>query len=230
MDVMTYRAPRPGPLFLVIHGAARNAAAYRDHARVLADRFGGAVAVPLFDARRFPTWRFQQAGVLRAGRPVPPGRWTTRILSGLVAAVPGQLKLPADTPVVLVGHSAGALLLQRAAAADPPSGVARIVAANGLLLVAPTTRVRFPRGLGGLPDPEGALRRYLAQPLTVFVGRRDPAFARLKAGFASGRQAASRRGWPFAWRLVVVPGVGHDHARMFAHPAMADALGLTGCR
>src|SRR4051812_41721878 len=55
LKLFTYKPKdsRKGPLLLVFHGADRNADDYRDAAIPLANRHGGLVVAPLFDAERF---------------------------------------------------------------------------------------------------------------------------------------------------------------------------------
>jgi hypothetical protein len=103
-----------------------------------------------------------------------------------------------------------------------------------------------PFGLGGVysgTEADAALRRYLEHPLTIYLGEADtnakaadlntsPAAlaqgkTRLERGintFNSGKELAASRNWPFNWRLVRVPDVGHDARRMFSAPEAADAL------
>jgi glycerophosphoryl diester phosphodiesterase len=96
-----------------------------------------------------------------------------------------------------------------------------------------------------LPDEfsnDAALRRYLAQPLTLYLGTADTVVddnltvspeanaqgaVRLERGrktFEAARQLAHDRGWTFHWRLVEAAGVKHDHTLMFNHPQAAVAL------
>ncbi|MBN3818646.1 hypothetical protein G3N57_19410, partial [Paraburkholderia sp. Se-20369] len=48
--------------------------------------------------------------------------------------------------------------------------------------------------------------------------------ARGLVAFQAARAAAERHGWAFNWRLVEVPGVGHDATRMFASPEAFGAV------
>ncbi|MGZ5845478.1 MAG: hypothetical protein ACXWJL_10810, partial [Xanthobacteraceae bacterium] len=90
-------------------------------------------------------------------------------------------------------------------------------------------------------DGEARLRRYLEQPLTIYLGegdthvddRDDSREARAQGAsrhergvnvFNVGRTLARERGWTFNWRLVELPGVGHSAQQMFAAPQLADAL------
>ena len=42
--------------------------------------------------------------------------------------------------------------------------------------------------------------------------------------FLTAQALAKSRGWPFNWRLVEVPGVGHDPRKMFNSPQALEAL------
>lgn len=106
----------------------------------------------------------------------------------------------------------------------------------------PTRQARFPYGYGDLPaqmSDDAALRRYLAQPVTIFLGTADllsknldllPAAiaqgdTRYQRGLNSFRMAqalAREKDWLFNWRLVEVPGAGHSAKSMY-HSPLADA-------
>jgi pimeloyl-ACP methyl ester carboxylesterase len=249
LQVYAYKPPAydGGPILVVLHGLGRNAAGYRDYARPLADRYGYLVIAPLFDRARFPTWRYQQGGIARlAGdtvHPGPPAVSTGDTIEQLVVVVRDMEQAPMRTYSVL-GHSAGAQALTRYAAFTQNEAM-HIAVANPSTYLWPSREVRYPYGYGGLPAAladDTALRRYLAQPLVVLLGtadvKQDPdlnvrpgAMAqgpnRYERGlnfFHTGEQIAQERGWPFAWRLLEVPGVGHSARRMFASEAAAAAF------
>ena len=110
----------------------------------------------------------------------------------------------------------------------------------------PSTKQAFPYGYGGAAASlatEETLRQYLAAPITVYLGTSDvgrryldeedganeQGSSRLERGinfYRAGELLSSQRGWPLAWRLVEVPGVGHNARRMFAAPQIKAALGL----
>ncbi len=85
------------------------------------------------------------------------------------------------------------------------------------------------------------MRRYLEQPLTIYLGeddverddRNNTAEARAQGAsrhqrgmnmFDAGQKLAQARRWTFNWRLVQLPGVGHDDQKMLAAKQAADAL------
>lgn len=247
IEVFTYRPPtyRDGPLIFVFHGVQRNAADYRNFAITLAERFGAIVAAPLFDRARFPYESYQQGGILQDGQFQPPEHWSFSRVPAIIAAVQAATG-DHPRPYYLIGHSAGGQFVARLAALVGDLGAERLVSTNPGSHLFPTREAPYGYGLGGLPEEasnDAALQRYLATPLTFFLGTGDndpqhraldrspPAlhqgphrYARGLACFAHGQNLAAERGWAFNWRLVEVPAIDHDAARMFAAAEVADAL------
>ena len=166
--------------------------------------------------------------------------WTTTLALKLVDAVRRGEGRP-DLEHYLLGHSAGGQFLCRLAAFLSVTAK-RLVIANPGTWVFPND-ADFPFGFGGRIAPlagEATFRRYLALPLTVYLGTADLDGANLTTGaamfqgktryergrnfFAAGKALARKKRWPFNWRLVTVPGVGHSGARMFASPRIERAL------
>src|SRR5262249_3459821 len=143
----------------------------------------------------------------------------------------------------LLGHSAGAQFLDRLAA-FVPTEARRIVVANAGSYVFPSLGIDAPYGLGKVysgTEGEPALRRYLEQPLTIYLGQghtRDderndypgalargaPRYQRGLNVFNAAKPRAQARGWKFNWRLVELPGVGHNARKMFSAPQASEAL------
>jgi len=244
IDVFTYRPAscRPRGILVVFHGIGSNAATYRDDARPLADGLCRLVVAPLFDEARFPSWRYQRGGVVYGGHPVAPEEWTVNLVPRLVAWARAREGRP-DMPYALLGHSAGAQVLGRAAA-YVPLAAERIVIADPSTWVLPDTTTPAPFGFGGIFPPkkaDAALRRYLAAPITVLVGAEDTGSKDLAAGteaeeqganrlerarttFDRAREAAHAHGWAFGWRFIEIPGIAHSAQRNFASPQARDAL------
>ena len=251
IELHTYKPPRyaGGPILLVLHGLGANAPGYRDYAMPLADQLGFLVVAPLFDRKRFPTWRYQAGGLVRDQRAdgeftvEPEAQWTGRLFLAIIDSVRVAEGRP-DLAYALIGHSAGGQALSRFAAFMPHQAQ-RIVIANPSTWLWPTRDERFPFGFGGLPAPladDAALQRYLAQPVTVLLGaadlRRDnnlnvhpPAerqgatrYERGHNAFRAAQQLAQDRGWAFNWKLVEVPAVGHSARRMLGSPQARAAL------
>jgi dienelactone hydrolase len=242
MTVFTYRPANCSDLslLLVFHGVARNARSYRDYARPLADRNCLLLVAPRLDQRDFPGWRYQRGGIVKDGVVQNPSDWTGRLVPAMVDWVRQQEGRP--LAYSLLGHSAGGQFLERLAA-FVPTQAKRIVVANPGSYVFPSLDVAAPYGLArvyGGADGETQLRRYLEQPLTIYLGEADTrddrddnpetraqGASRHQRGvnvFNAGRKLAQERGWTFNWRLVELPGVGHNAPRMFSAPQASDAL------
>jgi pimeloyl-ACP methyl ester carboxylesterase len=245
LTLFTYKPPtyHDGPILVVFHGVNRNAEDYRNFAITLGERFGAIVIAPLFDTKRFPSERYQRGGIQRAGVAQPPEKWTYAAVPRIVADVRAREGKPA-LPYYLIGHSAGGQFLVRLAAFYPGQA-ARIVAANPGSELFPARDQNFGYGFGGLPSElssDEILKRYLAAPLTIYLGTGDnhpdedfdasPAAmkqggSRLERGracFAFAEKLAKERGWEFHWRKVETPGIGHESAFMFAAKEAEDAL------
>lgn len=244
LEVFTYKpAAFDGQrLLVVMHGVNRNADEYRDNAIAMGDRFGALIVAPRFDLEQFPVEAYQRGGVTLDGEAQAMERWTFQFIGEVVQAVRQREARPA-MPYYLIGHSAGGQFLTRLAA-FLPGEAERIVAGNPGSLIFPTRAMPFQYGFGGLPErwsDDAWLQRYLAAPLTLFLGTEDKGSKNLdeselamKQGpnrwergqrcFELGRKLAAEKGWAFNWRLVVAEGVGHDLARLFAHPMAEQAI------
>jgi len=243
MEVFTYRPQCAQPsLLMMFHGAQRDAEDYRDYARPIADRLCMLVLAPRFDRKRFPSWRYQRGGIVDDDGVVQsPRDFTGRLVLDLVDGARRQEGRP--LAYSLIAHSAGGQFLDRLVA-FVPNEAKRVVIANPGTYVLPSLAVDAPYGLGNIYSDatgEDALCRYLQQPLTIYLGEADdqddeqnntaPARAqgasRHERGlnaFKAGQAAAQARGAAFNWRLVELPGVGHDAGKMFAAPQAVQAL------
>jgi pimeloyl-ACP methyl ester carboxylesterase len=246
ITLFTYKPPtyKDGPLLVIMHGVQRNAEDYRNFAIVMAERFKAIVVAPRFDDQRFPSIRYQRGGIVDAANKVQPAeQWTYAVIPRIVAQV-RSWEERLNLPYYLVGHSAGGQFLVRMAAFLPGDPV-RIIAANPGSHLFPTRDQDFGYGFGGLPEElsnDDVIRRYLAAPLTFYLGTDDiyprPSFDasppamrqgehRLERGrncFAAAQKLARERGWAFNWRKVETPGIGHDAASMFAAKESEDAV------
>jgi hypothetical protein len=244
LQVFTYRPDGCAEtgILLVFHGLERDARGYRDFAEPLARPLCMLVVAPLFDAARFPAWRYQRGGIVHDGKVEPAASWTVDFVPALVAWVRAA-EQRRDLPYALIGHSGGGQFLSRVAAFLPVTAT-RIVIANPSTWVLPSLDTPAPYGFGGVYDPaqgEAALRRYLAAPVTVLLGQEDTGSKHLAVGdeaeaqggtrLARGQNAyrqaeavAQAHGWTFNWRLAFVPGVGHSARLMFSSAQALEAL------
>ncbi len=247
ITVFTYKpaAYRDGPLLLVFHGINRNAEDYRGYAKKLADTLGFVVAAPLFDKKRFPSDAYIRGNVItKTGETHPRTEWTFPMVLAIVNELRARESKPAWEYRCL-GHSGGGQFLERFAAFQPNEAT-RIVAANPGSHLFPRRDWGAGYGFAGLADElsnDAAMQRYLAAPLTLYLGTADndpnhevldktaPAelqgphrLARGRACFEEARKLAAEHGWAFKWRKVEVAGIDHDAKKMFAAPEVIDAL------
>ncbi|RKE67572.1 alpha/beta hydrolase [Pseudorhodoplanes sinuspersici] len=238
--IFTYRpsACSPASLLLLFHGRG-GVRHYRGDAHVLADKLCAIVIAPRFQTK---TSHYQQGGIVRKGVVQPERKWTVNVVTPLAQWARTQTGIDQYN---LIGHSAGAQFLSRVAAFHDDAA-RRIVIANPSTYVFPSLDVKAPFGLGGVyPDTEAEarLRDYLARPVTIYLGEADTneeardlnrspdAMAqgktRLERGmktFEDAQQLAAKQNWPFNWRLVRLPGVGHSARKMFSAPEAIEAL------
>jgi poly(3-hydroxybutyrate) depolymerase len=243
LNVFTYKPNCPvKSILFVFHGNARNAKTYRNAARSLGDHLCMLVVAPLFDAKRFPGWRYQRGGIFYHGVLQNPNTWTAQFVLQLVKWV--REKEGRSLSFSLIGHSAGSQFLSRLAAFTPTDAT-RIVIANPSTYVFADLNIKAPYGFGGVypaKNAEAELKRYLALPVTIFLGESDvtnkalnQSAAALSQGkkrydrglnaFHSAERLAKSHGWIFNWQLVVVPNVGHSAIKMFSSPLAKKALG-----
>jgi len=227
---------------LLFHGASRTAAAYRDNAAGIADASGFLVVVPEFDLERFPNRLYQFGGVFREDGSVADGEERTYAYVPKLVDYIRVREGNAGMSYLLVGFSAGGQFVGRMAALLDTDAERIVAMASGSCMF-PTRDMRFGLGFGGLPDElsnDERIRRYLAQPITVYVGTADTQEAQLPTGdaYAQGVHRYSRnirwfneamdlareRGWEFNWRLVIADGPGHSPRDVFDHPQTENAL------
>lgn len=235
----TYTGER---FILLFHGASRAAEAYRDNAANMAEAFGALVVVPHFDQERFPSRLYQFGGVFREdGSFAGPEERTYAFVPKLAAYVRGREGNP-SLPWTLAGFSAGGQFVARMAAFLDVDAERLVVMSPGSTLF-PTRDMAFGLGFGGLPGElasDERIRRYLALPITIYIGTNDRELGQLPTGdaYAQGVHRYSRnirwfnvamdmayeREWDFGWRLVIADGPGHSPPDMFDHPQIENAL------
>lgn len=244
LTVFTYfPCSEPRGCLLLFSGLGRNARQSRDDAVGIAERAGLAVFAPLMDEAKFPKWRYNRAGLMRRRKLQPPDRWTGPLLQDLVDWVHDRQSKP-SLPMYLLGFSAGAQLLSRVCAYSPLAGASRFVICSPSVYVAPTLEKPVPFGFRGVfrrDQAEQHLRRYLAAPITIYLGTRDTGnrllatsrqamgqgLHRLDRGRRMFQMAATlteQENWTFNWQLVEAVDVGHSLKGMLDAPECLRAL------
>lgn len=234
------------PVLFVHHGVARNGRDYRDYWLPHVDT-GGFLAIAIeFPQAGFPEYLWYNFGNLHteAGRPNPEAEWTFGIDDRLFAALIDQ-GVTTSSRYGVFGHSAGGQYVHRMLSFGYRDRVAVAVSANAGTYAMPDLSIDWPWGLGATPVRTEDLPAWLAFPLTVMAGTEDTKttgkffpkgpkslrqgptrYARAHTYLRTGEAAAAALGVPLAWRVIDVPGVGHDGRRMSdaAAPLVAAAL------
>jgi pimeloyl-ACP methyl ester carboxylesterase len=242
-QISTYRPPNcvPRLILAVFHGNDRDAGPHRKVSRPIANTYCAIVVAPRFEKQQFSDTAFSLGGVVDNGALVPPGKRTVDYVAPLIAwarAASGQPALP----FALLGHSGGAQLVDRVAA-YVPTDARRFVIANPSTWVLPNLEPA-PYGFGGIGTPadaEKAIRAYLARPIVVLLGGKDTSNGALamnreavaqgenrlmrgRNSFALAESVAHERKWPFGWKKLEVPDLGHDFSNMLESRQAVDAF------
>ncbi len=233
----------PRGSLILFSGQHRDARGLRDKAVKLAQSTALTVVAPLMGKHEFPKWRYNRAGVIRAGRLQPRNSWTGPLLQELVDWARDSMG-GRSLPTYLFGYSAGGQLLSRICAYSPLTGVDRFVICSPSVYVAPSPDKPVPFGFRGMGD-EGELAQgiqaYLGAPITIYLGEQDTGdrqlsnsaqalgqgIDRLSRGryiFRMANKLADRRNWDFNWRRVETRRVGHSVKGMLEAPECLDAL------
>ena len=232
-----YRAPSYAPdrpVVLVQHGMGRNGDEYCEAWVEAADRHGLLIVATTFPKESWPGPRLYNDGhVLDEDGALRPREAWSHAIPGRVFALLREAGVTRRERAYLWGHSAGSQFVHRALATQDSSLFEAAGAGNAGWYTMPTLDRPYPEGLGGIGLDDADVIRLLTCKLVVFAGDRDtneaeehlprgPAamaqgphrFARAHYYIEQGRAEAARRGVTCGWRLVVVPGIGHEGMRM----------------
>ena len=225
------------PIVIVIPGAKRNAAEYRDewdHLAV-ANRFISLVIGA--KKNRFPSeYEYNLGGVINTdGEWQPTDKWLFSAVDKVFDDFRERFG-SSRQKYSLYGHSAGGGFVNLFMLFMPNAKVNRAVAANAPFYTMPDPSKAFPFGLRGAPLAADATSNWFSKPIVYLLGDRDTdprtqpisngAEAQLQGphGFARGLDffqeslvTANRLNTPFKWRLEIVPYVGHSDAHMASH-------------
>ena len=224
------------PVVFVLHGMGRNGDDYREAWIESADRHGLLIVAPTFPNESWPGARTYNDGhVLEEDGAVRSREAWSNAIPANVFRLLQDAGLTTRHQAYLWGHSAGGQFVHRLMALQPHAPFEAVGAANAGWYTWPTFDKPYPEGLGGIGLEDTAVERLLAYPMVIFAGDQDietnadnlprqPAamaqgphrFARAHAYLEAGRAEAARRGVACCWKLVVVPGIGHEGMRMAA--------------
>ncbi len=238
------------PVLFVHHGVARNGRDYRDYWIDHARDLGLFVVSIEFPEATFPEYLWYNFGNLHAkdGIPNPREAWSFGIIPRLFDAMRAQGLTTRET-YGQFGHSAGGQLVHRMLSFGYRDRVAVAVSANAGTYAMPDLDIPWPFGLGETEVTPDRLRDILAFPMTIMAGTEDTKttgrffpkgprsnrqgatrYERAHSYLRAGQAAAEALGVTCAWRVIDVPGVGHQGRGMSdaAAPLIAERLHAGG--
>ncbi|GAA4081878.1 hypothetical protein GCM10023066_12350 [Nocardioides kongjuensis] len=234
---LIHGSPADAQIVLVLTGTDRNAEDYRSDWEDLTPTPDLLVLVPEFSKEDFPSEQYNLGGLENPSGADPQHSLTFGTLNQIVER--GKVRTGAtDTRYSVFGHSAGAQFAARLVEFAPSNALEAVVAANPGWYTMPDDDQPFPYGLSGIDLDENDLGAAFATNFTLMLGaddidEEDPNLRhddgsdsqgdnRLERGlayFGVARRTAAKYRDPFAWGLVVVPEVSHDHHAMAAAAA-----------
>jgi poly(3-hydroxybutyrate) depolymerase len=235
--VHTYRPAAHGPddpVVLVQHGIRRNGDEYRDFWIDAAEKHRLLIVATTFGDDAYPKPENYNNGMVVApdGTIRPREQWLYAVLPRIVEALRAG-GVTRRKQVRLYGHSAGGQFVHRLMATQEHAIYEAVAIGNPGWYTLPTLERPFPEGLGGLGLARADLARWLAYPLTILAGDRDvdtadpnlpknpealaqgpTRFARAHFFHDMAHREAAQLGVACRWKLIPVPGVGHDGRAM----------------
>ena len=227
---------KPGKVIVVVfHGTKRNAKSYRSGWVGPANDNNLLIICPEFTQAKYPGTRYYNTGNMMDrlggnGKLQPKSRWVFPAIDRIISDIKTRTGAH-ESPVVVFGHSAGAQMVHRYALFGGRTDAGLIMSANAGWYTMPDTKVSFPYGLGRVPVSRKKLASAFAKPVVVLLGEADNKrkklrttpkadrqglnrLARGKNFFEAAKRKAAELSVPFNWRLVTVPGVGHQGVKM----------------
>ncbi len=226
------------PVVIVQHGMTRNGNEYRDAWVPAAIRHGLLIVAVTFGEPWRGSGPYNNGHVQADDASVRPREAWSFAIPGRVFALLRAAGVTTRDTAYLWGHSAGSQFVHRLLATQPRGMFEAVGAANAGWYSEPTLDRAYPEGLGGIGLTPDDVVQFLAYKLVIFAGDRDietgadnlpkhdaamqqgpHRFARAHYFLERGRAEAAALSVPCNWRLVVVPGVGHEGMRMSAFAA-----------
>ncbi len=222
------------PVVMVMHGVRRNGDDYRDAWLEIAEACSVLVVAPQFARESFPGADGYNLGGLAIA---PAGSRAFDAIEPAFDHIRERFDLDAEGYAIF-GHSAGSQVVHRYMMFTPDTRVTQAVAANAGWYTLPDDSASWPYGMEAAPADPLPAAELLKRPVTLLLGDADndpdapflrqtpEANAQGPHRFARGHfmmerieRLADAEGVSPAWSIGVVPGVGHDNARM-AGPAL----------
>lgn len=221
---------------IVQHGFQRNGKEYRDGWKEYADKYNILVICPEFSEEKYPGAQYYNMGNMsdtdnEKGNLQPKEKWTFSVIDHVVDEVKQHFKATGE--FVLFGHSAGAQFVHRYMLFSGHDKFSNIIVANAGWYTMLNRSIDFPYGIKNIPMSDTQLTKIFAKPVTILLGEKDNdpnhkllrhtrladeqgmnRFDRGMQFFNQARAKAGEMGVQFKWKIITVPGVGHNDLGM----------------
>lgn len=227
------------PIFIVIHGAGRDAKSLRDGLITRADQKNFIVLAPQFSATYFPgSDAFNLANIFEDGDSPTPAtlnpesEWTFSVLDSIFESFKvftGNTRATYD----VFGHSAGAQMIHRFLIFQPEAKFNRVVCSAAGWYAVPDSQVDYPYGLRLSPAETQDPQSYFSRVAYIIVGENDTdpnsfnlrhtpeadlqglnRLQRAQYFYQESFILANEGGHNYQWQYRQVPNVGHNSDAM----------------
>lgn len=232
------------PVFVVVHGAGRDAKSLRDGLITMADQKKFIVLSPQFSATYFPgSDAFNMANIFEDGDDPTPAtlnpesEWTFSVLDPLFEdfkVLTGNSRATYD----VFGHSAGAQMIHRFLIFQPEAKFNRVVCSAAGWYAVPDSQVDYPYGLRLSPAETQDPQPYFGRTAYIIVGENDTdpnsfnlrhtpeadlqglnRLQRAQYFYQESFDRAHEGGHNYQWQYRSVPNAGHNSDAMAAFAA-----------
>lgn len=226
--------PKDAPVMILLHGTLRNATTYRKNMASYAKRYNFLLIAPEFSKEKYPFSRdYHQGGVFKKDKTMKDKKvWTFSIIEPLFDDIMRKTG-KTNEGYILYGFSAGSQFIHRFTWFVPDNRAIKTVSSSAGSYTMPDYLVNYPYGLKRTRIPAKNLEIAFAKDLTIVVGDADTVLAqkylpksdmakkqgrdrlhRAKFFYYKCEKLATDKGIPFNWKLLIVPHVAHDNAKM----------------
>lgn len=232
------------PIFIVVHGAGREAKDLRDGLIAKANQKGFIVLSPEFSESFFPgSDAFNLANIFEDGdNPSPntlnpPSEWTFSVLDILFEdfkSIIGNISSQYD----VFGHSAGAQMIHRFLIFNPEAKFNRLISSAAGWYALPNLQVDYPYGLNKSPAESIDPQLYFQRNAYIIVGSEDTdpnsfnlrhtaeadlqgnnRLQRAQYFFQESFRLANEGSFNYQWQYRLVNNVGHDAVALAIYSA-----------
>lgn len=220
------------------HGNDRDCSYWIETWKEYANKEGFMFFIPWFKHDDFPTRRYQEVGIKdKNGNIMPEKHRTSALVDSLINHIL-EISGTKDYGATIYGHSAGGQFVHRYMLLNDSPFVKKAIIGNPGWFTFSTAEENYPYGIKDLPEIDSErLRTMLAKDIILQLAEGDTlresylrktpeadrqGLNRMERGnnyFDAIRALATKNNWPFNWRKVYVPDVGHDAVAMSRHAA-----------